>query len=61
MSELQQAINEMRNMRESYDQLGAAAEAYNVGKTELAANITAKGVQASATETLPKLDRKSVV
>lgn len=58
MSELSDAINEMRNMRESYDQIGAAAEAYNTGKTELAANITAKGVQASATETLPELADK---
>ena len=58
MSELSEAINEMRNMRESYDQLGAAAEAYNTGKTELAANITAKGVPASATETLPELAEK---
>lgn len=48
----------MRNMRESYDQIGAAAEAYNTGKTELAANITSKGVQASATETLPELAEK---
>ena len=58
MSELSEAINEMRNMRDAYDQLGAAAEAYNVGKTELAANITAKGVEASATETLPELAEK---
>lgn len=58
MSELSEAINEMRNMRESYDQIGAAAEAYNTGKTELAANITAKGVPASASETLPELAGK---
>lgn len=58
MSELSEAINEMRNMRESYDQIGAAAEAYNTGKTELAANINAKGVQASASETLPELAEK---
>lgn len=58
MSELSEAINEMRNMRESYDQIGAAAEAYNTGKTELAANINAKGVQASASETLPELAQK---
>lgn len=58
MSELSEAINEMRNMREAYDQLGAAAEAYNTGKTELAANITAKGVPASADETLPELAEK---
>lgn len=58
MSELSEAINEMRNMRESYDQIGAAAEAYNTGKTELAENITAKGIPASATETLPELAEK---
>lgn len=45
-------------MRESYNQLGAAAEAYNTGKNELAANIAAKGVPASASETLPELAEK---
>lgn len=35
-----------------------AAEAYNTGKVQLAENITAKGVQASATETLPELAEK---
>lgn len=35
-----------------------AAEAYNTGKTELAANITSKGVEASASETLPVLAEK---
>ena len=58
MSELSDAINEMRNMRESYDQIARAAEAYNTGKVQLAENITAKGVQASATETLPELSEK---
>lgn len=58
MSELQEAIQEMRNMRESYDQIAGAAEAYNTGKVQLADNITAKGVQASATETLPELADK---
>ena len=58
MSELSKAIAEMRNMRESYGQLSAAAEAYNVGKTELAQNITAKGVSASASETLIELAEK---
>ena len=48
----------MRTMRESYNQLGAAAEAYNVGKAKLAQNITAKGVEASANETLPELAEK---
>lgn len=58
MSELQQAINEMRNMRKSYDQLGAAAEAYNVGKMELAAAITGKGVETSPTESYPEMAKK---
>lgn len=58
MSELSEAINEMRTMREIYDQIGAAAEAYNTGKVQLAENINAKGVQASATETLPELAEK---
>ena len=58
MSELSDVINEMRNMRESYNQIGAAAEAYNAGKVELAENITAKGIPASATETLPELAEK---
>lgn len=58
MSELSEAINEMRNMRESYNQIGAAAEAYNTGKAQLAENINSKGVQASATETLPELAEK---
>lgn len=55
---LTQAINDMRTMRESYDQLGAAAEAYNTGKVQLAENITAKGIPASASETLPELAEK---
>lgn len=38
--------------------ISVAAKAYNTGKTELAANITAKGVQASASETLPELAAK---
>lgn len=58
MSELQQAVEQMRNMRESYDQLGAAAEAYNTGKVQLADNLVFKGVQADATETLPELAEK---
>lgn len=58
MSNLQEAIQEMRNMREAYDQIAGAAEAYNTGKIELAENITAKGIPASATETLPELAGK---
>lgn len=58
MSELSQAIEQMRNMRESYNQIGAAAEAYNTGKAQLAQNIASKGVPAAATETLPELAAK---
>ena len=45
----------MRNMRERYDQLGAAAEAYNVGKEQLSAAITAKGVETSPTDSYLKM------
>lgn len=55
---LREAVENMATMRQAYDSLSQAAEAYNTGKTELAANITAKGVQASATETLPELAEK---
>lgn len=55
---LRVAVENMANMREAYNNLSQAAEAYNTGKTELAANITAKGVEASATETLPELADK---
>lgn len=55
---LREAVKNMANMREAYNNLSQAAEAYNTGKAELAANITAKGVQASATETLPELAEK---
>lgn len=48
----------MRNMRESYDQLAGAAEAYNVGKTQLAAAITSKGVETSPTESYPEMAKK---
>lgn len=48
MSELSDAINEMRNMRESYDQLAATADIYQQGRTALASAITAKGVPTTA-------------
>lgn len=48
MSELAQAIEEMRNMRESYDQLAATADLYQQGRTALASAITAKGVPTTA-------------
>lgn len=55
---LRQAVESMATMREAYDNLSQAAEAYNAGKAELVANITAKGVEASASETLPELAEK---
>ena len=55
---LREAVENMANMREAYNNISQAAEAYNTGKVELAANITAKGVQASKTETLPELAKK---
>ena len=58
MDNLQTQIENLRTLQESYDQIARAAEAYNIGKTELAQNITAKGVEASASETLPELADK---
>lgn len=55
---LRQAVENMITMREAYDNLSQAAEAYNTGKVQLAANITEKGVPASASETLPELADK---
>lgn len=55
---LRQAVENMTNMREAYDNLSQAAKAYNTGKVQLAKNITTKGVQASASETLPELAEK---
>lgn len=57
-NELDQQLDNLRTLQESYDQIAGAAEAYNVGKPLLARNITAKGVQASADETLPELAEK---
>ena len=51
-------VDNARTLQESYNQIAGAADAYNTGKVELAQNITAKGVQASATETLPELAQK---
>ena len=57
-NELDQQISNLRTLQQSYDQVATAAEAYNTGKVELAANITHKGVDASPTETLPELAEK---
>ena len=55
---LREVVENIANMREACDNLSQAAEAYNTGKVELAENITAKGVPASASETLPELAGK---
>ena len=57
-NELDQQVDNLRTLQQSYDQIASAAEAYNTGKVELAQNITSKGVEASATETLPELAEK---
>ena len=58
MNNLEQQIDNLKTLQESYDSLAAASDAYNTGKVGLAANITAKGVPASADETLPELAAK---
>lgn len=58
MDNLQTQIDNLKTLQESYNELAGAADAYNTGKRELAANITAKGVPAAATETLPELAEK---
>ena len=55
---LREVVENIANMGEACDNLSQAAEAYNTGKVELAENITAKGVPASASETLPELAGK---
>ena len=55
---LREAVENMVNMREAYDNLSQAAEAYNVGKVQLAQAITSKGVETSPTETYPKMAEK---
>ena len=55
MSELAQAIEEMRNMRESYDQLAATADLYQQGREALASAITAKGVPTTADTPLAEM------
>lgn len=57
-NELDQQLENLRTLQQSYDQIAGAAEAYNVGKTELAAAITAKGVATDPTETYPEMADK---
>ena len=55
---LREAVENMRNMRESYNQISAAAEVYNTGKPQLAASISAMGVPASAEDSLAEMAAK---
>lgn len=57
-NELDQQIENLRTLQQSYNQIAGAAEAYNTGKVQLAQNITAKGIAAEPTETLPELAAK---
>lgn len=59
MSQLSDAIQEMRNMREAYDDLLNTSEVFSpelsAGKTALATAITAKGVTTAATDTMVQM------
>lgn len=55
---LRQAVESMATMREAYDNLSQAADAYNTGKTQLAQAITSKGVETSPTESYPEMAEK---
>lgn len=55
---LDQQIDNLRTLQQSYDQIAGAAEAYNTGKVQLADNLVFKGVPASVSETLPELAGK---
>ena len=57
-NELDQQIENLRTLQQSYDAVAGAAEAYNVGKTQLAAAITSKGVETSPTESYPEMAEK---
>lgn len=58
MTQMEQTIENVRTMQQSYDELASAAEAYNVGKVELAQAITDKGVETSPTESYPEMATK---
>lgn len=57
-NELDEQIEHLRTLQQSYDQIATAAEAYNVGKTQLAESITSKGVETSPTESYPEMAEK---
>ena len=58
MDNLQTQIENLRTLQESYDAVAQAAEAYNVGKVQLAQAITSKGVETSPTESYPEMAEK---
>lgn len=58
MDNLQTQIENLRTLQESYDAVAQAAEAYNVGKIQLAQAITSKGVETSPTESYPEMAEK---
>ena len=55
---LDEQLENLRTLQQSYDQIAGAAEAYNVGKTQLAQAITSKGVETSPTDTYPEMAKK---
>ena len=55
---LDNQLENLRTLQQSYDAVAGAAEAYNVGKTQLAAAITAKGVPTLPTESYPEMAEK---
>lgn len=57
-NELDQQIENLRTLQQSYDQIAGAAEAYNVGKPQLAASISAMGVPASTEDSLSEMATK---
>lgn len=57
-NELDQQIENLRTLQESYDQIAGAAEAYNTGKVQLAQAISSKGVETSSTESYPEMAEK---
>lgn len=58
LQEVRQDASDAKVAAQALVPVAAAAEAYNTGKAELAQNITSKGVEASANETLPELAEK---
>ena len=57
-NELDQQLDNLRTLQQSYDAIATGADAYSTGKVQLAENLEFKGVQASASETLPELAAK---